>query len=93
MTGAPEQINGNREPAKADIYADALIVALAETAERLGGPDINAALSALTFTQAYLIAKVTDRNDRRLCIKECHEALQSRTAQLVNDRIAKEQQG
>lgn len=75
---------------KATIYADALIGTLTETAEILGDPDINSALAALTFSQAYLIAKITDRNLRRLAEKQVNDSLAKMVSEQVNARILKD---
>lgn len=75
---------------KSTIYADALIVTLTDTAKIIGDPDINSALAALTFCQAYLIAKITDRNVRRVAERQIGDDLARMTAEQVNARIINE---
>lgn len=78
--------------AKTTLYADAIIVALAETGAAIGGPDINAAIAALTFAQGYIISGIKDRNARRLAEKAAGEGLGQHIAAQVNDRILREQE-
>lgn len=77
-------------PSKTEAYANAVIEALAKAAAEAGSPDINSALAALTFAQAYLIAKVRDRDQRRVAIRECDAGLRRETSRMVNERIVKE---
>jgi hypothetical protein len=72
--------------AKAEVYADALIVAISEAAKELGQPDINAALAALAFSQAYLLAKL-DLADRLKARETLLQFLDGQTAAFVNERL------
>lgn len=72
---------------KGQIYAAALIEAIEIAANAAGKPDINAALAALSYTQAVLISKITDRGQRRLAVKACDTNLSAMTAKQVNDAI------
>lgn len=77
---------------KAQVYSAAIIEALATAGREIGDPDINAAIGALTHAQAYLIAKLTDRNARRLAEKMAVESLGNMIAVEVNNRLAREEQ-
>lgn len=76
---------------KTDIYASAVIEALAVAGGAAGSPDINAAIGALSFSTAYLIAKIEDRNARRVAEKAFVEALGKQIAIEVNARILSQQ--
>lgn len=76
---------------KAQIYSVAIIEALATAGRGMGDPDINAALGALAHAQAYLIAKILDRNARRLAEKMAVESLGNMIAVEVNERLAREE--
>lgn len=77
----------------ASLYSTAIIEAVTIVAEETKNPDINAAIAALTHAQAYLIAKIKDRNARRLAEKHAIEGLSSLVAAEVNARIISEQAG
>lgn len=72
---------------KSQIYSAAVIEGLAVAGREAGEPDINAALGALMFSTAYLIAKIEDRNSRRMAEKSFVDALGKQIAHEVNDRI------
>lgn len=72
------------EQEKINLYADALIIALHDAASRIGAPDINAAISALTYAQAYLIAKIPAEH-RRQIYGECGAALRRQTAEFAKE--------
>ncbi len=74
---------------KAVAYADALIVSITDTAERLGGPDINAALAALVHAQAYLLAKLPSAVDRLAGMKACNNSLAMQTSAFVLENVLK----
>lgn len=88
-----EQQPAEQPPTKAELYANALIETLALTAAAIGGPDINAALSALAFTQAYLVAKIEDRNERRHAMAMIDETLREHVTAMVNERVAGQMNG
>lgn len=73
---------------KAEIYSDALIVALSETAALIGGPDINAAIGALSFAQAYVIAKIDDEGAREAAGRQARIAVRTLTDKLFQVRVA-----
>ena len=54
-----------------------------------GGPDINAALGALAYVMAYLVAKIEHRETRRLALKHIEEQLPGLVAKEVNQRLSK----
>jgi hypothetical protein len=72
---------------KIDLYADALIIALHDVASRIGEPDINAALAALTYAQAYLVAKLPAEH-HRTAFGECGAALRRQTAAFAEEAQA-----
>lgn len=71
---------------KADQYSDAIIIALTETAERIGGPDINAALAALAYVQAYLISRLDSRPARFHAMARCDQAVRKNVTALIAER-------
>lgn len=75
---------------KTSMYSAAIITAVTEAAHATGGPDINAAIAALTDVQAHLIASIKDRNPRRVAEKAATEALGNAIAAKVNERIIRE---
>lgn len=72
---------------KSQVYSAAVIEALAVAGKEVGEPDINAALGALMFSTAYLIAKIEDRKGRRYAEKSFVDALGAQIALEVNERI------
>ena len=76
---------------KAQVYSAAIIEALATAGREIGDPDINAALGALTHAQAYLIAKLTDRNARRIAEKMAVDSLGTMITAEVNQRLVREE--
>ncbi|MCR6673263.1 hypothetical protein [Devosia ginsengisoli] len=76
---------------KVTIYSAAINVALAEAGKQAGDPDIHAALTALAHSTAYLIAKIKDRNVRRLAEKHLADEIGRLVAAEVNERILREQ--
>jgi|GEM_PF-3036922 len=71
---------------KIDLYADALIISLHDVASRIGEPDIHAAISALTYAQGYLIAKIPAEH-RRQIYGECGAALRRQTAEFAKECV------
>lgn len=76
---------------KTEHYAGAVIEALAAAGTRLGEPDINAAIVALTVAQAYLLAKIDDPTIRALAVVAASEGVGLQTAEQYRQRIEREQ--
>ena len=76
---------------KVTIYSAAINTALAEVAKQVGDPDLHAALTAIAHSTAYLIAKIKDRNARRLAEKHLVDEIGRLVAAEVNERILREQ--
>lgn len=85
MQAPPPMTPDDLLDAKTSGYANALIVAIHKTATEMGRPDINAALAALAFTEAYLLSSlpVKDRLEAR---KVLLDRLDRDTADLVRWR-------
>lgn len=75
---------------KAQIYSAAVIAALETAGKELGSPDISAAIGALAQAQAHLIAKLVDRNTRRVAERMAVESLGNLIAIEVNERLVRE---
>lgn len=76
---------------KTRIYSEAVIEALAIAGREVGGPDINAAIAALTYAQGYIISGITDRNLRRQAEKAAVDGLGNHIAAFVNQRLVEAQ--
>lgn len=88
-TAEPGRNPDNELDAKAAAYADALILALTETAKRLGAPDINAALAALAYAEGYLLSSL-GRKDRIEARRALIDRMDKDTAAFVNARLLAE---
>lgn len=73
---------------KTALYTSAISEALTIAASEAGAPDINAAIAALTDVQAALIAKILDRNQRRLAEKKATDSLGLLISKYVQDRLS-----
>jgi len=76
---------------KAQVYSAAIIEALATAGREIGDPDINAAIGALSHAQAYIIAKIVDRNARRVAERMAVESLGRMIVAEVNARLVREE--